>query len=132
MSKVKDWLYDVVEEKINILKKAYKDEIVTKDEAINHIMQIQNIDVWVGDEVDYSIASEILFLCLEKYSGVDLSAASKQEREEKLQKLETDTNLIERINTINDRILLVKYSGSASAPFEEDLKIVHSIIDDLL
>jgi len=60
MSKVKDWLYDVVEEKINILKKAYKDEIVTKDEAINHIMQIQNIDVWVGDEVDYSIASEIL------------------------------------------------------------------------
>ena len=60
MSKVKDWLYDVVEEKINILKKAYKDEIVTKDEAINHIMQIQNIDVWVGDEIDYSIASEIL------------------------------------------------------------------------
>ena len=60
MSKVKEWLYDVVEEKINILKKAYKDEIVTKDQAINHIMQIQNIDVWVGDEVDYSIASEIL------------------------------------------------------------------------
>jgi len=60
MSKVKEWLYDVVEEKINILKKAYKDEIVTKDEAINHIMQIQNIDVWVGDEIDYSIASEIL------------------------------------------------------------------------
>ena len=60
MSKVKEWLYDVVEEKINILKKAYKDKIVTKDEAINHIMQIQNIDVWVGDEVDYSIASEIL------------------------------------------------------------------------
>jgi len=60
MSKVKEWLYDVVEEKINILKKAYKDEIVTKDEAINHIMQIQNIDVWVGDQIDYSIASEIL------------------------------------------------------------------------
>jgi hypothetical protein len=60
MSKVKEWLYDVVEEKINILKKAYKDEIVTKDEAINHIMQIQNIDVWIGDEVDYSIAAEIL------------------------------------------------------------------------
>jgi len=80
----------------------------------------------------YSIASEILFLCLEKYSGVDLSTASKQEREEKLQKLGTDTHLIERINTINDRILLVKYSGSASAPFEEDLNIVHNIIDDLL
>jgi len=60
MSKVKEWLYDVVEEKINILKKAYKDEIVTKDEAINHIMQIQNIDVWIGDQIDYSIASEIL------------------------------------------------------------------------
>lgn len=60
MSKVKDWLYDVVEEKIGILRKAYKDEIVTKDEAINHIMQIQNIDVWVGDEIDYSIAAEIL------------------------------------------------------------------------
>ena len=80
----------------------------------------------------YSMASEILFLCLEKYSGVDLSAASKKEREEKLQTLGTDTQLIERINTINDRILMVKYSGSASAPFEEDLKILHNIIDDLL
>lgn len=80
----------------------------------------------------YSIASEILFLCLEKYSGVDLSAASKKEREEKLQTLGADTQLIERINTINDRMLMVKYSGSASAPFEEDLKILHNIIDDLL
>jgi hypothetical protein len=80
----------------------------------------------------YSIASEILFSGLEKYSGVDLSTASKQEREEKLQTLGADTNLIERINTINDRILLVRYSGSASAPFEEDLKVLHKIIDDLL
>jgi len=80
----------------------------------------------------YSIASEILFLCLEKYSGVDLSTASKQEREDKLQTLGADTLLIERINTINDRILMVRYSGSASAPFEEDLKILHNIIDDLL
>ena len=80
----------------------------------------------------YSIAFEILFLCLEKYSGIDLSTASKQEREEKLQTLGADTQLVERINTINDRILMVKYSGSASAPFEEDLKILHNIIDDLL
>ena len=80
----------------------------------------------------YSIASEILFSGLEKYSGVDLSTASKQEREEKLKTLGADTNLIERINTINDRILLVRYSGSASAPFEEDLKVLHKIIDDLL
>jgi len=80
----------------------------------------------------YSIASEILFLCLEKYSGVDLSTASKQEREEKLSTLGAETSLIERINAINDRILLVRYSGSASAPFEEDLKILHNIIDDLL
>ena len=80
----------------------------------------------------YSIASEILFSGLEKYSGVDLSTASKQEREEKLQILGADTNLIERINAINDRILLVRYSGSASAPFEEDLKVLHKIIDDLL
>ncbi len=80
----------------------------------------------------YSIASEILFLCLEKYSGVDLSTASKQEREDKLQTLGADAHLIERINTINDRILMVRYSGSASAPFEEDLKILHNIIDDLL
>ena len=80
----------------------------------------------------YSVASEILFLCLEKYSGVDLSAAPKKEREEKLQTLGADIQLIERINTINDRILMVKYSGSASAPFEEDLKILHNIIDDLL
>ena len=80
----------------------------------------------------YSIASEILFLCLEKYSGVDLSTVSKQEREEKLRTLGAETSLIERINAINDRILLVRYSGSASAPFEEDLKILHNIIDDLL
>ena len=80
----------------------------------------------------YSIASEILFSGLEKYSGVDLSTASKQEREEKLQTLGADTNLIERINAINDRILLIRYSGSASAPFEEDLKVLHKIIDDLL
>ena len=80
----------------------------------------------------YSIASEILFSGLEKYSGVDLSTASKQEREEKLQTLGADTNLIERINAINNRILLVRYSGSASAPFEEDLKMLHKIIDDLL
>ena len=80
----------------------------------------------------YSIASEILFLCLEKYSGVDLSTASTQEREEKLQTLGADKGLIERINTINDRILMVRYSGSASARIEEDLKILHNIIDDLL
>jgi hypothetical protein len=80
----------------------------------------------------YSIASEILFLCLEKYSGVDLSTASKQERENKLQTLGADAHLIERINTINDRILMVRYSSSASAPFEEDSKILHNIIDDLL
>lgn len=80
----------------------------------------------------YSIASEILFLCLEKYSGVDLSTASAQEREEKLQTLGADKGLIERINTINDRILMVRYSGSASARIEEDLKILHNIIDDLL
>jgi hypothetical protein len=80
----------------------------------------------------YSVASEILFLCLEKYSGVDLSATSKKEREDKLRTLDTDTHIIERINTINDRILMVRYSGSASAPFEEDLKILHHIIDDLL
>jgi hypothetical protein len=80
----------------------------------------------------YSIASEILFLCLEKYSGVDLSTASRQEREEKLQTLGADKGLIERINTINDRILMVRYSGSASARIEEDLKILHNIIDDLL
>ena len=80
----------------------------------------------------YSIASEILFLCLEKYSGVDLSTASTQEREDKLQTLGADKGLIERINTINDRILMVRYSGSASARIEEDLKILHNIIDDLL
>ena len=80
----------------------------------------------------YSIASEILFLCLEKYSGVDLSTASTQEREEKLQTLGAYKGLIERINTINDRILMVRYSGSASARIEEDLKILHNIIDDLL
>jgi len=60
MSKVKEWLYDQVEEQIEKICQSYKEEIVTKDEAIDSIMKIQNIDVWVGDEIDYSIASEIL------------------------------------------------------------------------
>ena len=60
MGKVKEWLYDEVENQIEKVCQAFKDEIVTKDEAIDSIMKIQNIDVWVGDQIDYSIASEIL------------------------------------------------------------------------
>jgi len=80
----------------------------------------------------YSTASEILFLSLEKHTGSNLSAFSKQEREYKLQELKIDDALIERINTIHDRILMVKYSGTSSVPFREDLKELHKIIEDLL
>lgn len=106
-------------------KKALPKKIKTLLERADKLTREQNPEF-------YSIASEILFLCLEKYSGVDLSTASRQEREEKLQTLGADKGLIERINTINDRILMVRYSGSASARIEEDLKILHNIIDDLL
>jgi len=60
MGKVKEWLYDEVENQVDKICKAFKDEIITKDEAIESLMKIQNIDVYVGDEIDYSIASEIL------------------------------------------------------------------------
>ena len=80
----------------------------------------------------YSTASEILFLSLEKQTGSNLSTFSKQEREYKLQELKIDDALIERINTIHDRILMVKYSGTSSVPFRKDLKELHKIIEDLL
>lgn len=60
MSKTKEWIYDAVEEKVEQISKAYKDEIITKEEAINSIMKIVGIEVYVGDEIDYSIASEML------------------------------------------------------------------------
>jgi len=60
MSKTKEWIYDTVEEKVEQISKAYKDQIITKEEAINSIMKIVGIDVYVGDEVDYGTASEIL------------------------------------------------------------------------
>ena len=60
MSKVKEWLYDQVEDKIEEIKLAYKDEIINRDEAIQSLIEIEHADVWAGDDIDYSIACEIL------------------------------------------------------------------------
>tara|TARA_B100001059_G_scaffold167217_1_gene166825 strand:- start:1060 stop:1269 length:210 start_codon:yes stop_codon:yes gene_type:complete len=60
MSKVKEWLYDQVEDKIEEIKLAYKDEIINRDEAIQSLIEVEHADVWAGDDIDYSIASEIL------------------------------------------------------------------------
>jgi len=60
MSKVKEWLYDQVEDKIEKIKLAYKDEIINRDEAIQSLIEVEHADVWAGDDIDYSIASEIL------------------------------------------------------------------------
>ena len=60
MSKVKEWLYDQVEDKIEEIKLAYKDEIINRDEAIQSLIEIEHADVWAGADIDYSIACEIL------------------------------------------------------------------------
>ena len=60
MSKVKEWLYDQVEDKVEEIKLAYKDEIITRDEAIQSLIEVEHADVWAGDDIDYSIACEIL------------------------------------------------------------------------
>ena len=60
MSKVKEWLYDQVQDKVEEIKLAYKDEIITRDEAIQSLIEVENADVWAGDDIDYSIACEIL------------------------------------------------------------------------
>ena len=60
MSKVKEWLYDQVQDKVEEIKLAYKDEIITRDEAIQSLIEVEHADVWAGDDIDYSIACEIL------------------------------------------------------------------------
>ena len=60
MSKVKEWLYDQVEDQIEKIKQADKDEIINRDEAIQSRIEVPNADVWAGDDIDYSIACEIL------------------------------------------------------------------------
>jgi len=60
MSKVKEWLYDEVEGEIDKICQAYKEKIITKEEALSSLMKIEHADVYVGAEMDYYIASEIL------------------------------------------------------------------------
>lgn len=60
MGKVKEWLYDEVESQIDKICQSYDEEIITRDEAIQLLMKIENADVYVGDQIDYSIATEML------------------------------------------------------------------------
>jgi hypothetical protein len=60
MGKVKAYLYDEVETQIDKICDSYKQEIITRDEAIVSLMAIENADIYVGDDIDYNIATEIL------------------------------------------------------------------------
>ena len=60
MSKVKDWAYDQVQTQIDQICLSYKDEIITRQEAIEALMKIEHSDIYIGDHMDHFIASEIL------------------------------------------------------------------------
>ena len=60
MSKLKDWAYDQVQTQIHKICDAYDEEIITRQEAIEALMKIEHSEIYLGDEMDHSIASEIL------------------------------------------------------------------------
>ena len=60
MGKVKDWAYDQVQTQIDQICLSYKDEIITRQEAIQALMKIDHAEIYLGDDMDHSIASEIL------------------------------------------------------------------------
>ena len=60
MSKVKDWAYDQVQTQIHKICDSYDEEIITRQEAIEALMKIEHSEIYLGDEMDHSIASEIL------------------------------------------------------------------------
>ena len=60
MSKVKDWAYDEVQTQIHKICDSYDEEIITRQEAIEALMKIEHSEIYLGDEMDHSIASEIL------------------------------------------------------------------------
>ena len=60
MSKVKDWAYDEVQTQIHKICDSYDEEIITRQEAIEALMKIEHSEIYLGDEMDYTIASELL------------------------------------------------------------------------
>lgn len=45
MSKVKNWAYDEVEHRVNLIAQALKDGICTKQEAIDYVLQLDHIQL---------------------------------------------------------------------------------------
>jgi glucosamine 6-phosphate synthetase-like amidotransferase/phosphosugar isomerase protein len=60
MGKVKNWAYDEAEKQIDKICIAYRDDIITKEEAINSLLKVEHSYIYLGDEMSYDIASEIL------------------------------------------------------------------------
>ena len=60
MGKVKQWAYDEVQKQIHKICESYDEEIITRQEAIEALMKIDHAEIYLGNNMDYSIASELL------------------------------------------------------------------------
>lgn len=60
MSKVKDWAYDEVHAQIHNVCEMFDAEVITRQEAIDAMMQIDHAEVYLGDAMDEFIANELL------------------------------------------------------------------------
>ena len=60
MGKVKNWAYDEAEKQIDKICKAYKEDIITRQEAIASLMKVEHSYIYIGDDMNQDIAEEIL------------------------------------------------------------------------
>ena len=60
MGKVKDWAYDDAHQQISKICDAFDEEVITRQEAIDALMQVDNADLYLGDAMDEFIANELL------------------------------------------------------------------------
>lgn len=60
MGRVKNWAYEEAENQIDNICKAYKEDIITRQEAIASLMKVEHSYIYIGDEMNQDIAEEIL------------------------------------------------------------------------
>jgi len=60
MGKVKNWAYDEAETQIDKVCIAYKEDKLTRQEAIIELMNIEHSYIVLGDDMTQDIAEEIL------------------------------------------------------------------------
>ena len=60
MGKVKDWAYDDAHQQISQICAFFDEEVITRQEAIDALMQVDNANVYLGDAMDEFIANELL------------------------------------------------------------------------